>query len=357
MPAHFYSLAVKDIKQETADCVSIQFAVPESLVSTFVFAPGQNIAIKKNVNNQEVRRTYSICSAPYEKELRIAVKKVADGLFSNYANKELKVGDTLAVMAPAGRFCTPINPFHSKKYVAIVAGSGITPVLSVLKTILKEEPNSQFVLVYGNQTRQSIIFFEALESLKNKYLHRFSIINILSREKTDTPLHHGRIDAEKLQALYPIINYAEVDEFFICGPQQMIGSVNDFLINSGVPQQQIHIELFAATLPPKKITATAHTPNDKVSQLTVIADGSSKEWIIPLNGGLTILDAALQNGADLPYACKGGMCCTCKAKLIEGNVQMDVHWGLEADEVSNGYILTCQAYPTTEKVVVDFDCK
>jgi ring-1,2-phenylacetyl-CoA epoxidase subunit PaaE len=357
MSLRFYSLAVKEVKQETADCVSVQLAVPENLLQTFSFQPGQNIAIKKNINGQEVRRTYSICAAPYENELRIAIKKVEEGLFSTFANKDLKVGDTLEVMAPTGRFNTPLNPNQNKNYVAFAAGSGITPVLSMLKAVLKEEPNSCFTLVYGNQNRQSIIFFEELEALKNKYISRFTLINVLSREKTDTPIHFGRVNVQKLDELSKLVDYARADEFFICGPEEMIFCIKDYLAVKGIDKNKIHFELFASSNTAKKIKLTNTNTSDRVSYVTITADGSSKEITIPLNSDITILDAALQNGADLPYACKGGMCCTCKAKLLEGKVQMDVHWGLEEDEVINGFILTCQAHPITEKVVVDFDVK
>jgi ring-1,2-phenylacetyl-CoA epoxidase subunit PaaE len=357
MSLHFYSLAVKEVKQETADCVSVELDVPETLLHIFSFQPGQNIVIKKDIDGEEVRRTYSICAAPYENKLRIAIKRVEGGLFSNFANNNLKAGDTVDVMAPAGRFNTPLSSVHSKNYVAFVAGSGITPVVSILKAVLKEEPNSRFTLVYGNQNRQSIIFFEELEALKNKYISRFTLINVLSREKTDTPIHFGRIDTQKMNVLSTLIDYTITDEFFICGPEEMIFSIRDYLTEKGIDKKKLHFELFTSTNKVKKIDPLNKITSDRMSYITITADGSSKDIAIPFNSDLTILDAALLNGADLPYACKGGMCCTCKAKLIEGKVQMDVHWGLEEDEIANGFVLTCQAHPLTEKVVVDFDMK
>ncbi len=281
------------------------------------------------------------------------------GLFSSFANEELKAGDVLEVLPPTGKFNTAINQNHAKAYLAFAAGSGITPVISILKTILKEEPQSSFTLVYGNRSRQSIIFFEELEALKNKYMGRLSLIYVLSREKTDTPLHFGRIDSKKLEQLHALINIDSTDEIFICGPEEMIFSVKDFLEQKGIDKKKIHFELFTSSGTKKKsVTETSAAATGGPSSTVVLkADGRSFEFKIPFSGDTTILDAALQQGADLPYACKGGMCCTCKAKLLEGEVDMDVNWGLEHEEVEQGFILTCQSHPKTEKVVVDFDAK
>ena len=241
--------------------------------------------------------------------------------------------------------------------MAFAAGSGITPIISIIKTSLQTEPNSSFTLVFGNRSRSSIIFFEELEGLKNKYLQRFNFINILSREKTDAPINFGRIDNEKLAALSKLINYKSIDDFFICGPEEMIFCIKEFLEQLGIDKKKIHFELFGTPgSKVNKVQTTEDKSGGPKSKITVKLDGRSFDFDLGINAG-NILDAALQQGADLPFACKGGVCCTCKAKLIEGEVKMDVNWGLEHEEIEQGYILTCQSHPVTEKVVVDFDIK
>lgn len=359
MSLHFHPVTVKEVNKETADCVSIVFDIPASLQKDFAFTQGQNMTLRTRLNGEELRRSYSICSSPLEGEWRVAVKKVEGGAFSTFANEQLKKGDTLELMQPVGRFYSPLDPAQQKKYLAIAAGSGITPILSLIKTTLATEPGSEFTLLYGNRTRQSIIFFEALEALKNKYMNRFSVYHILSRERTESTLNAGRINKEKLSELGALIDYANTDEFFLCGPEEMIFSARDFLEGSGIPCKKIHFELF--TSPGQKKSSqpapTQETGSDAKSRVIIQLDGRSIEFDLSLNSHSSILDAALQQGADLPYACKGGMCCTCKAKLIEGEVSMDVHWGLEEEEVEQGFILTCQSHPKTGKLVVDFDIK
>jgi ring-1,2-phenylacetyl-CoA epoxidase subunit PaaE len=289
----------------------------------------------------------------------VAVKKVEGGLFSVFANEKLKTGDTLDVMEPVGKFNTELNPVNKKNYLAFAAGSGITPVLSIIKTTLRTEPLSSFTLVYGNKNRSSIIFFEELEGLKNKFIDRFNFINILSRERTDSSLNFGRIDKNKLVELEKLIDYSGIDEIFICGPGEMIFCVKDFLVAKAVNEKNIHFELFTSSGAKKSKTKNQKNIIEEgpQSHITVKVDGRSFEFDLALNSDTTILDAALKQGADLPYACKGGMCCTCKARLLEGEVEMDVHWGLEHEEIEKGFILTCQSHPKTEKVVVDFDVK
>jgi ring-1,2-phenylacetyl-CoA epoxidase subunit PaaE len=359
MAVHFHKLTVKEVKTETPDCVSIAFVVPEGLQTEFIFEQGQNITLKKEIDGEEVRRSYSICSAPFEKELRVAVKKVEGGKFSDFANTILKAGDELDVLPPTGKFNTKLNTQNAKQYLAFAAGSGITPVISIIKTTLQTEPASQFTLVFGNRGRHSIIFFEELEALKNKYLNRFNLINILSREKTDAPISFGRIDPQKLTELNKLIDYKNTDDFFICGPEEMIFCVKDYLEQAGINKNKIHFELFTAP-GQKKSSVVSHESLVKnsgpKSKITVKLDGRSFDFDLGFDSE-NILDAALKQGADLPFACKGGVCCTCKAKLLEGEVEMDVNWGLEQEEVEQGYILTCQSHPVTEKVVVDFDIK
>lgn len=360
MSIHFHKLAIKKIRKETDDCVSISFDIPETLQETFTYQQGQSLTIRHFLNGEEVRRTYSLCSSPLDNEWKVAVKKVEGGLFSTYANEQLKAGDTLEVMPPVGKFNTPLHPSQKKNYLAFAAGSGITPVLSLIKTILRTESQSRVTLVFGNRSRASIIFFEELEALKNRYLDRFHLIHILSRERMDTPLHSGRIDSAKLDALSRLISFGSIDEYFLCGPEEMIFCVRDYLVEKNISKDRIHFELFttagtraAKTSTPKE----SGNPTGPQSHITIKADGRSIDFNLPLDAEISLLDAALKHGADLPFACKGGVCCTCKARLLEGEVSMDVHWGLEDHEVAEGYILTCQSHPRTEKVSVDFDIK
>ncbi len=359
MSIHFHPLKVKEVKKETDDCVSVTFEIPETLQPDFIFKQGQSLSMRTNINNEEVRRTYSICSSPLDNEWKVAIKKVEGGLFSSFANKELKKGDVLEVMQPVGKFYVDLNPANKKNYLGFAAGSGITPLLSIIKTTLRTEPNSSFTLIYGNKSRSSIIFFEELEGLKNKYLERFNFINILSRERTDAAINFGRINTEKLTELEKLVDYSSFDDTFICGPEAMIFSTKNYLESNGIDKKKIHFELF--TTPGQKrsgvVSRESGVESGPKSRITVKLDGRSFDFDLSLISDTTILDAALKQGADLPFACKGGVCCTCKAKLLEGEVSMDVHWGLEDEEIEQGYILTCQSHPKTEKVVVDFDVK
>jgi ring-1,2-phenylacetyl-CoA epoxidase subunit PaaE len=353
----FYNLSIKNIRKETVDCVSISFHIPAELKSTFAYTQGQYITLKTTINNEEIRRSYSLCSSPFDDDFRIAVKRVDGGLFSTFANHQLQVNDVLEVAAPNGKFYSLLQSSNQKKYIAIAAGSGITPTLSIIKTTLIAEPQSQFILVYGNKNTGSIIFKEEIEALKNKFVGRLQLIHILSREKTDAPISHGRIDTEKLQQLSKLINWKNADEFFICGPEEMIMATKNFLENVEIDKKKIHFELFAASAKTKNKTFVPQIKTEAKSKITIISDGRSFDIEIGFNEEINILDAALQNGADLPFACKGGVCCTCKAKLLEGQVEMDVNWGLEHEEIEQGFILTCQSHPITERVVVDYDVK
>ena len=359
MSIHFHSIAVKDIKKETADCVTVEFDIPDELKESFSFKQGQSLTMRATINNEEVRRTYSICSSPTDKTWKVAVKKVEGGLFSSFANDQLVKGDKIELMPPVGKFYTDLDPATKKKYLAFAAGSGITPVISIIKTTLLIEPHSVFTLVYGNRSRSSIIFFEELEGLKNKYVDRFNFINILSRERTDSPIHSGRIDDQKLNELARLLDYDSFDEVFICGPEKMIFAVKQFMEQIGIDKRKIHFELFTSPGQPASSYKTPVTEIQTGPKSTVVIkmDGRFMEFELPFSSENSILDAALQQGADLPFACKGGVCCTCKAKLLEGQVNMDVHWGLEDEEVEQGYILTCQSHPKSERIVVDFDIK
>ncbi|MFN2458066.1 MAG: 1,2-phenylacetyl-CoA epoxidase subunit PaaE [Chitinophagaceae bacterium] len=357
---HFHSLQVKKVERETEDCVTIQFKVPTELQEPFKFKQGQSLTIRTHLNGEELRRTYSICSSPFDNILRVAVKKVEGGVFSTYANEDLKAGDYLDVMPPVGKFYTDLDPSQHKNYVAFAAGSGITPVLSIIKTTLFTEPQSTFTLVYGNRTKNSIIFKEELEALKDKFINRFRIYHILSRERTDAEINFGRIDKMKCEALFSkLIDSTRCDEFFLCGPEEMIFTVRNFLLEKNVRSDKIHFELFTipgqkfSTVNRQKVTVEDKGPKSKIS---VKLDGILFGFDLGYNSD-SILDAALKQGADLPYACKGGVCTTCKARVTEGKVTMDVNWSLEPDEIEKGFILTCQSHPVTEKVIVDFDMK
>jgi ring-1,2-phenylacetyl-CoA epoxidase subunit PaaE len=358
MSLHFHALKIKEVRKETPDCVSILFDVPIELKEQFAFIQGQNVTLRKEINGQDVRRSYSICSSPLDNELRVAVKKVDGGLFSTYANEQLAKGDILDVMPPIGKFYVELNASNEKNYVGFAAGSGITPLLSIIKTTLHTEPKSSFTLVYGNKNRLSIIFKEALEALKNRFLNRFQLIHILSRERTDADINFGRIDAFKCDKLFEKLLPIHADHFFLCGPEQMIFSVKTFLEDRNVEAKKIHFELFTTTKKKPQVANSNYQEEDNSpkSEITVKLDGRSFDFKLPFNGK-NILDAALEQGADLPYACKGGVCCTCKAKLLEGEVDMEVNWGLEHEEIEQGFILTCQSHPKTEKVVIDFDVK
>lgn len=354
---HFHSLKVKEIVHETTDCVSILFEVPDELKTQFAFKQGQSIAIKSHFD--DVRRSFSICSSPLEKELRVAVKKVPNGVFSSYANEKLQAGDVLDIMPPTGSFYTEVVESNKKNYVFFAAGSGITPIISIIKTILFTERLSNITLIYSNKDTGSIIFKEDLQSLKDQYIDRFRILFLLSREQTEADINYGRIDESKLHQLSKIVDYQNTHEFFICGPEEMIFTVNDFLTAKGIGKENIHFELFTT---PTRNNIAIFDPVAKESaeeaaegaELSIKVDGLSYDLHLGYDEQ-TILDAGLDEGIDLPYACKGGVCCSCKAKLIEGEVEMEVNYGLEDSEILDGYILTCQSHPRTPKVVVDFD--
>lgn len=358
MKPTFHTLRIKDVRKETADCCSIAFEVPAELETAYQFTQGQYLTLKAMINGEDVRRSYSICTSPLDKELRVAVKQVEQGKFSTYANHTLKTGDTLDVMTPTGSFFTTLDASQEKHYVGFAAGSGITPIISILKTVLETEPNSRFTLFYGNKNTKSIIFKEEIETLKNIYMQRLVVHYFLSREMLDAPLMNGRIDKEKCEAILDkLIDVNSIDECFSCGPESMIFAVRDTLKEQGVDEKNIHFELFTSPLGKlgqEKKRTVKEEDKGKVSNVTINLDGRAFVFDLPF-GTDNLLDAALKQGADLPYACKGGVCCTCKAKVLEGAVDMEVNYALEKDEVENGFVLTCQAYPTTEKVVVDFD--
>lgn len=357
----FHSLIVKEVRRETEDTVSVLFDVPSSLQSEFTFIQGQYLTLNAVIDGAEVRRSYSICSGPEEGELRVAIKKIEGGLFSTFANDVLRVGDALEVMPPMGNFYTTLDAGQSKHYVAFVSGSGITPVLSIVKAVMATEPESTFTLFYGNKTKNSIIFKEELEGIKNAHMNRFSLYHILSREVVESEIFSGRITPEKCEDFQGFaLDFDKADEFFLCGPEQMIVSVSDYLKGRGIDQKKIHFELFTSAAAQNKsdlvLTEEEIRSNDdqSASQIELIIDGINYEFPLAEDGP-TILDAAMAVGADVPYACKGAVCCTCKARVTEGKVKMDANYSLEQDEIDRGFVLSCQAHPITEKVVIDFD--
>ncbi len=359
MAVHFHPLKVRDIKRETEDCVSIGFDISPEQWAAFNFREGQNITLKKTINGQDVRRSYSICTAPHEKTLRVAVKKVEGGVFSRFANLELKDGDEIEVLPPTGTFNAKMKEGLSGNYLAIAAGSGITPVVSIIKHTLLTQPGSTFTLLYNNRNRQSIIFFEELEAIKNKFMGRFNLVYIFSREKTEAAINSGRINADKLRELNKIVPYTRFDSIYLCGPEEMIFTASDFFKQLGIPGSKVHFELFTTpgqtAFNKARPADVAYNPGD-FSQVSVKLDGRTVEFALAYEGN-SILDAALAAGADLPYACKGGVCASCKAKLTEGKIEMDVNYALEEEEVAQGFILTCQAHPRTPVISVDFDVK
>lgn len=351
MSTTFFTLRIQSIKNETNNTVSITFDIPSDLATNFKFTPGQYLTLKTKIDGQEVRRSYSICSAPHENELTVAVKAIDKGVFSTYATQQLKVGDSIEVMAPMGNFKIEPNAANSKNYIFYAAGSGITPIISMIKSVLKNEPNSQVQLYYGNKSENETIFKSALDSLAECYSN-FKLTYSFSRQSADNA-GNGRIDSGKCQAFYDKNQTGiNIDGVYACGPEAMIMMVKDFYLAKGLPANQIHFELFTATAPVVNESTAPLTAVD--SKVTVIID--DEEYTFTLNTkGKDILQAAQDKDADVPYSCKGGVCCTCRAKLLEGTVKMDLNYALEADEVAKGFILTCQSHPTSERVIVSFD--
>lgn len=358
MAMHFHKLRVHQVQREIIDAVSIELEIPEGLQDQFQFEAGQYLTFRIMLDGNEVRRSYSLCAAPYEGILKVAVKQVEGGLFSSFANEKLRAGDVLEVMPPMGKFTLRVDA-QTPNYLAIAAGSGITPMLSIIKHALHSDPNSSFTLIYGNRNSQRILFFEELEALKNKYMGRIKMIHVLSREQQDAEVLNGRIDALKLNALAGLVDFTSFSSAYLCGPETMIHQSADFLKGIGMNDRSIHFELFTtagAQASSKKTETEAATERGPVSRVTLTLDGRTTQFELPQKGQ-SILDAALKEGADLPYACKGGVCCTCRAKLLKGEVRMDVNYALEPEEVEQGFILTCQSHPISEEVEIDFDVK
>jgi ring-1,2-phenylacetyl-CoA epoxidase subunit PaaE len=352
----FHPLPIARVERETRDAVAITFAVPDALADQFRYEQGQHLTLRTDIDGQDVRRSYSICSAVQDGVLRIAVKKTPGGVFSTWANEGLAAGATIDVMPPLGHFNVPLDAGAHRHYVGFAAGSGITPILSIVKTTLAREPKSFFTLFYGNRASGTVMFREELAALKDTYLDRFNLAHVLSREAQDIDLLHGRIDQVKAEALLAHwVHLEDVDAVFVCGPEGMMDAVVAALKARGYPESKIKVERFAASIP-KHQHVVRPLPQAAASEceVTVIIDGSRKSFLLEREKE-NILEAGLRNGVELPYSCKGGVCSTCRCRLLEGEVDMDVNFALEDYEVARGFILSCQSYPATAKVVIDFD--
>ncbi|WP_439152782.1 FAD-binding oxidoreductase [Winogradskyella sp.] len=355
--AEFHNLKVQDIYKETEDTSVVTFDVPKELHEEFNYRQGQHLTLKADINGEDVRRSYSLCSSPIETKWQVAVKQILGGKFSTFINEKLKSGDTLEVMAPSGTFGVEVNKEVSKNYLFFAAGSGITPVLSMIKTHLEAEQNSTCKLFYVNKTAKSIIFKEELEQLRNKYFGRLEIYYFLTKERRDIELFNGRFDDDKMKVLCKtFIDIPDTSEVFLCGPEKMVNYVSEYLINSGLPKELVHFELFVTGLSEQDIKRQERLSKQNVegTEITIVDGG--KEFVFTMTKEYdNILDAALGAGADLPFACKGGVCSTCKCEVKLGEVEMKINYALDEKEVSQDLVLSCQAVPTTDKVVVDFD--
>ncbi len=386
MTTLFHPLRVRRIEPDTAEAVIVTFEVPEKLRDVFGFTQGQYLTLRHQVDGQDLRRSYSICAGVDDGELRVGVRKVNGGVFSNWINASLQVGDQLQVMAPQGRFFVPLDPASHRHYLGIAGGSGITPILSIMKTVLGREPQARFTLIYGNRSPRSTMFKEEIEDLKNRYLTRVVLHHVFSDEQTDAPLNHGVMNRNKLGEFLgatrggqarpaprggssgpaeadplerALVAASTIDHVFVCGPYQMNDEAEAALLAAGVAEDRIHIERFgvapqAAGAPVGAVIHEAKPGDAEVAKVTIIRDGLSRE-IEFRKDQPSILDCASAAGLEVPFSCTSGVCGTCRAKLVEGQVRMDRNFALEKAEVAAGYILTCQAHPTTERVVISFD--
>ncbi|WBU55597.1 1,2-phenylacetyl-CoA epoxidase subunit PaaE [Paracoccus sediminicola] len=356
--ARFLPLQVTDVRRDTRDAVVVTLQPRPEDAEAFDFTQGQYLTFRRDFDGEELRRSYSICAGRDDGALRVGIKRVDGGAFSTWANEELSAGMQVEAMAPMGRFHTDLDGAASKHYVGIAAGSGITPVLSIIKTTLAREPKSRFTLIYANRSVNSIMFREELEDLKNLYLGRFSVIHILKSEGQEIDLFTGRIDAEKMQALFDNwIDPASIDTAFICGPEGLMLTVADSLRKAGLDDGQIKFELFASSQPgraKKKAVSKDAAQAGDATEAVVTLDGATRSFKMPKQGE-NLLDAALANDLDAPYACKAGVCSTCRAKILEGEAEMAINHALEDYEVAQGYVLTCQCYPLTDRIVVSYD--
>jgi ring-1,2-phenylacetyl-CoA epoxidase subunit PaaE len=356
MAEHFYKLRVAEIVAETEEANSIRLEVPEELEDVFRFKAGQHLSVRAEINGEEIRRNYSLCVAPSEDLLKVTVKRIPGGVFSNWVGDNLKAGDMLDVMTPHGSFTVDFNSTAKRRYVAFAGGSGITPVMSLIKTALETEPDSRFTLLYGNRDANSIIFLEALAALKDRYIGRFELYHFLSEEEGDVDLFNGMLDRETCDhAIEHLVNeVASVDAWFICGPGPMMDAAEAALTDRGVARERIHIERFLAGRPSAALAAQMAQLQEKAAGLTlsVTLDGRTRKVEFT---EANILDSAREAGMPAPFACKAGVCATCRAKVTKGKVEMAARYGLTDEEIAAGYVLTCQSVPVGEGVAVDYD--
>ena len=356
MSVHFHALRVAKIVPETAEANSIRFEIPQELKNAFAFRAGQHLTLRATINGEEVRRNYSLCTAPSDDDWMVTVKRIGGGLFSNWVGDELKAGDTIEVMVPHGSFTTEFDPAANRHLVGIAGGSGITPVISLIRTLLAEEPRSRFTLLYGNRDSSSVIFLEALAGLKDKYLGRLEIYHFLDAEEQDIDLFNGMLGRERLEEAIPALvpEISDVDGWFICGPGPMMDAAEGALLDRNIPKERIHIERFTADRLPGAVSremAQLQTRAEGVS-VSVTLDGRTRR--VPFREG-NILDSARAAGLPAPFACKAGVCATCRAKVMTGEVEMAARYGLTDEEVAAGYVLTCQSVPLGDGVAVDYD--
>ena len=353
----FYPLTVTEVHRDTREAVVLTLQPRSGERNRFHYLPGQYLTLRTVLDGEEIRRCYSICAAPQDPAMRVAVKRVSGGRFSTWANARLEPGQVLDAMPPAGAFTLTVDAARPRHYVAFAAGSGITPILGIVKSALQGEPGSRFTLFYGNRASATVMFREELEDLKNAWLGRFNLVHILSREQQDIELFNGRIDAEKCAQLFRYwLDVRSVDLAFVCGPQEMMLAVSAALRDQGLDRDRIRFELFASESEPRAggVAAAVAAEDGEHCEATIILDGHARTLTLQRRDQ-TLLDAALQAGIELPYACKGGVCSTCRARLLEGEVDMDANFALEDYEIAQGYILSCQSYPVTDAIVVDFD--
>lgn len=359
MSVIFHPLRVRAVQPDTAEAVVVSFEVPDDLKPVFGFTQGQYLTLRKDIEGQDLRRSYSICAGVDDGELRVGVRKVRGGVFSNWINEHLKPGDTIHVMAPQGRFFVPIEPEARRHHVGIAGGSGITPILSIMKTVLAREPASRFSLIYGNRSLKSTMFKEEIEDLKDKYMTRLVLHHVFSDEHTDAPINMGLMNRDKIgEFLRTLVPAAQVDHAYICGPFQMNDEAEAALLAAGVPEERIHIERFGiAQQAAGQVGAVIHEakPGDaEQARVVIVRDGLTRE-ITFTKDQPSILDSASAAGLEVPFSCTSGVCGTCRAKVVEGSVRMERNFALDKNEVAAGFILTCQAHPTTERVVLSFD--
>tara|TARA_R110000782_G_scaffold78276_8_gene155382 strand:+ start:36953 stop:38029 length:1077 start_codon:yes stop_codon:yes gene_type:complete len=357
MSTGFHPLKITEVRREIADAVSLRFDVPEELVDAFRYTPGQHLTLRTDIDGEDVRRNYSICTAPHENELRVAIKQIMGGRFSSWANSALKAGQMLEVMPPHGSFTWNFDPAESRSYVGFAGGSGITPILALLKTALSVEPQSRFILLYGNRSTASIMFLEEIASLKDRFMDRLRVHHFLEDEEGDFDILNGRLDTGKIAAvLGSLIDPSDIDAAFICGPGPMMDAAEAGLVDAGVPKKNILIERFTVGKMDEAQLAAARELEQKAAgkPVTLTIDGRKRKLAFDPEKE-TILENARAAGMPAPFACKAGVCATCRAKVIKGEVKMIQNYGLSAEEVAQGYVLTCQSVPVSDEVELDFD--